>query len=312
MCFHCIILKILEGRGNGRKKTFIIRTGMSIQNYRQRLEKIRKLNLTSDLFSSVVFQDLAAIQDVLRIMTGIENIKVIRTEPQRSYRNLHGHSSVLDVWAEDDVGTQYNLEIQIAEDEDHLRRSRFIQSRMDSRCLDSGEPYEKLPELYLIFITKKDFLQLGRSVTEILRITKDTNQYIDNGIHEIYANLDHPEGDDKITRLLQYIRDTNNPDISTEGFENLAKRVNYLKNDEEGGKYMCEFSDWLTEEGRTQGLAEGKMLSLIHLVLKKQERGVEAAEIADLLEEDISTIDKILLAVLRAKERTPEAVFACM
>lgn len=133
---------------------------VGIQNYRRHLEEIQELNLTSDLLASVVFEDIVAVQDMLRILTGISDLKVLRVEPQRSYRNLYGHGSVLDVWAEDRKNVQYNIEIQIAENEDHLKRSRFIQSRIDSRSLGSGMSYDELPDLYLIFITAKDFLHV--------------------------------------------------------------------------------------------------------------------------------------------------------
>ena len=113
-----------------------------IRNYRQRVKELKELNLTSDLLSSVVFEDTAAIQDVLRILTGICDLKILRVEPQRSLRNLYGRSSILDIWAEDSRGNQYNMEIQIAENEDHLKRSRFIQSRIDSRSLGSGMGYD--------------------------------------------------------------------------------------------------------------------------------------------------------------------------
>lgn len=82
-----------------------------IRNYRQRVKELKELNLTSDLLSSVVFEDTAAIQDVLRILTGICDLKILRVEPQRSLRNLYGRSSILDIWAEDSRGNQYNMEI---------------------------------------------------------------------------------------------------------------------------------------------------------------------------------------------------------
>ena len=83
---------------------------VGIRNYKERQEAIQGLNLTSDLLSSVTFEDIVAVQEVLQILTGIRDLKVIRVEPQRSYRNLHGHSSVSDLWAEDSRERQYNLD----------------------------------------------------------------------------------------------------------------------------------------------------------------------------------------------------------
>ena len=305
---------------------------VGIRNYRERMQAVQKLNLTSDLLSSVVFEDVLAVQDVLRILTGIRGLKVVRVEPQRSYRNLYGHSSVLDVWAEDEKQNQYNLEIQIAEDEDHLRRSRFIQGRVDSRSLPGGTEYGKLPELYLIFITEKDFLKTGTGITEVVRVIKGTDREVDNGVHEIYANLECPTVDEEKTRLLRYIKKTNGKVVSCKGFENLAKRVEHLKNEEGDVKGMCELleKEWKDgnavgweagmqagrragmQAGRREGMQEGDMLRLISLALKKQEKGFPVDEIAEMLEEDERQIDRILLAAAEAGSNEPEKVYRCL
>lgn len=52
-----------------------------------------------------------------------------------------------------------------------------------------------------------------------------------NGVHEIYANLEYPAEEEEITRLLCFIKDTNDPDISKDGFTNLSNRVDYLKSE---------------------------------------------------------------------------------
>lgn len=113
-------------------------TATGMRSYRQRVAEIRKLNLTSDLLASVVFEDVMAVQDVLRILTGIRDLRVLRAEPQRSCRNLYGHSSVLDVWAEDSRNTQYNMEIQIAEDEEAARLLQFIKKTTDPKIPQDG------------------------------------------------------------------------------------------------------------------------------------------------------------------------------
>lgn len=287
-----------------------------ILNYRQRVKELKELNLTSDLLSSVVFEDTAAIQDVLRILTGISDLKILRVEPQRSLRNLYGRSSILDIWAEDSRGNQYNMEIQIAENEDHLKRSRFIQSRIDSRSLGSGVGYDELPDLYLIFVTEKDFLNVRTGITRIIRIIKGTDRQIENGVHEIYANLEYPAEDEEITRLLQFIGDTNNPEISRDGFQNLSERVEYLKNETGGARGMCELMEreWNNgrEEGRKEGRKEGELFHLIDQVVKKRDRNITVEGIADALEEEEVMIQRILLAASEAGSDKVEEIFACL
>lgn len=239
---------------------------MGIELYKERKKRIQKLNLTSDLLSSVVFEDAPALQDVLRILTDIPDLKVIRTEPQRSFRNLYGHGTVSDVWAEDEKHTQYNIEIQIAESEEHLKRSRFIQSRIDSRTLDSGRKYEELPELYMIFITEKDFLGLKTGLAKVERVIQGTGKTLDNGVREIYANLENLPVDDVQGRLLKYIRNTDERIVSVDGFYHLAERVRYLKNSEEGMRYMCELVEWERAEGKAEGKVEGKVEAIFDIL----------------------------------------------
>lgn len=283
-----------------------------IRNYRQRVKELKGLNLTSDLLSSVVFEDTAAIQDVLRILTGICDLKILRVEPQRSLRNLYGRSSILDIWAEDSRGNQYNMEIQIAENEDHLKRSRFIQSRIDSRSLGSGMGYDELPDLYLIFVTEKDFLNVRTGITRIVRIIKGTDRQIENGVHEIYANLEYPAEDEEVTRLLQFIGDTNNPEISRDGFQNLSERVEYLKNETGGARGMCELMEREWNNGREEGRKEGELFHLIDQVIKKRDRNITVEGIADALEEEEVMIQRILLAASEAGSDKVEEIFACL
>ncbi len=295
-----------------------------IRNYRQRVKELKKLNLTSDLLASVVFEDIAAIRDVLRILTGVRDLKVLRVEPQRSYRNLYGRGSVLDIWAEDSKNTQYNMEIQIAENENHLKRSRFIQGRIDSRSLGTGMEYDELPDLYLIFITAKDFLHVKTGITKIVRMIKGTEREAENGVHEIYANLEYPAEDEEITRLLRFIKDTNDPKISRDGFRNLSKRVEYLKNETGGAKGMCELleREWREgmeegllkgrKEGQKEGRKEGELLHLINQTVKKRGRGMMAEEIADALEEEAVMIERILLAAAEAGSDEVEAIYDCL
>ena len=66
------------------------------------------------------------------------------------------------------------------------------------------------------------------------------------------------------------------------------------------------------EEGRIAGKEEGTWLHLIRLTMKKREKGMKVQEIADLLEEDETTIERILVAVDLSKSEDVEKVYECM
>ena len=86
------------------------------------------------------------------------------------------------VLAEDTDGRMVNVEMQVSEDEDHQRRARYYQASMDMSFLEKGCPYEELPELYLIFITEKDFLNQKTGICYIDRVVRSRGTVTDNGV----------------------------------------------------------------------------------------------------------------------------------
>ncbi len=241
-----------------------------IQIYEKRMKWLRKVDLTSDIFAAAVFEDVMAVQDVLRILTGMMDLHVKKVIPQKTIRNIYGHSNVLDVWGEDEKFRQYSMELQMSERNDHIRRNRYIQSQIDTRVFSAGEEYNDIPDLFLIFITKRDFLHQRTGITEVIRYIQGDNQEADNGVHEIYVNLQYKAEREEVNRLLDYFKDTNNPPENCRGFENLVKRVEYLKKSEEGVHFMCEWSQWERECGREEGRAEGREELICNMLRKKQ------------------------------------------
>ncbi len=149
-------------------------------------------------------------------------------------------------------------------------------------------------------------------ITRIVRMIKGTNRQAENGVHEIYANLEYPAEDEEVTRLLQFIGDTNNPEISRDGFQNLSARVEYLKNETGGARYMCELMEREWNNGREEGRKEGELFRLIDQVVKKRDKKITVEGIADALEEEEVMIERILLAAARAGSNEVQAIYACL
>lgn len=82
---------------------------------------------------------------------------------------------------------------------------------------------------------------------------REKNERIDNGVHEIYANLEHTSGDERIDELLSCIKKSDS-NYETKTFPNVVRRVTYLKEKKEGIETMCKIS----EEERAAGREEGK------------------------------------------------------
>ncbi len=261
-------------------------------------------------------------------MKGAMHIAEVVT--QRTVRNLYGHSSVLDIWSRDVDNVYYNLEIQNKDVDDHVRRTRFIQSQIDTKVFPKGKKYREMPDLCLIFLTQNDFLKTGQWKTEVFRSLLGTDgQYISNGVREIYINLECEPEDETAKRLLQFFKNTNDPEIDTSGFEQLAARVKLLKEEEGGKMHMCEIMEMLVAMGKEQGEAiglakgeeigqkrgqvRGETLHTIKTVLRLSvEKSMTVKEIRDLTGEEESLIDQILFAYGQVGSREPERVYECM
>ena len=67
----------------------------------------------------------------------------------------------MDALAGDESDSVYNIEMQVRNEDNLPRRSRYNQSMTDNELLDSGEMYEDLPDSYTIFICKFDLFGAG-------------------------------------------------------------------------------------------------------------------------------------------------------
>lgn len=102
----------------------------------------------------------------------------------------------------------------------------------------------------------------------------------------------------ELVEFLKFAEDT--PDAvfpyKSPRVKKLAHQIDRIKkNQEVGVKYMqlWEEMEYERRESRAEGKAEGKALNLIQLVRKKLKKNLEVQEIADLLEEDDTTILRI-------------------
>ena len=62
------------------------------------------------------------------------------------------------------------------------------------------------------------------------------------------------------------------------------------------------------ERGRREGQLEGELRKLVSLIRKKQFRGYPKEQIADLLEEDIQTVEKIIRMISAHPEEDDQGI----
>lgn len=164
-----------------------------LDHYEEKRKKVSEFQLTSDVFFCKAMEDRMSCQEVIQILTR-KNLTVKAVIAQYSIRNVENRSVILDILAEDDAGRIVNLEMHPQEDEDHARRVRYHLSSIDMSLLEKGAQFDQISEVYLIYITEKDFIGAGKAINEVDRTIRGTRQILDNGVHELYVNFEGVAG----------------------------------------------------------------------------------------------------------------------
>ena len=248
---------------------------------------IAAMNLTSDIFMSVVLEDISACEYVLRILMNMPDLKVVEVKTQYSIRQIGTHSVVFDVLAEDNNGKLYEIEIQNEDNDNHVKRVRYIIASIDTAMFDKGTKYNELPDMHIFYISSFDLVGIGKTVYDIERRIKDTDLTLDNGVHEHYINTEINDNT-AVADLMQYFKNT---DINDNDHGVLSERVKYLKGSKRGACEMSDVWDKIREDGREEGVEEGQSRAITVINLYYKGKSVEEiAELEDIPETVVESI----------------------
>lgn len=247
----------------------------ALSDYERRRKKVQRFNLTSDLFFGKVMEDGLACQELIRILTGERGLIVRKSKSQYSLRNLETHSIVLDVLAEAENQKLIGIEIHLEEDEDHLRRSRFNLGCIDVNFLEKGSPYKEIPDVYMIYITEKDFLEGNRGIYRVEKTACEVRKIVEDGVCEFYVNLSVEPDDADQASLLHFIRQSDSH-YQTSVFPHLAAKVTQMKEEKENVEIMCKIMEEERAEGRAEGEERLEKLCL-NLIKDNRERDLRTA-----------------------------------
>ncbi|MCD8345874.1 MAG: PD-(D/E)XK nuclease family transposase [Oscillospiraceae bacterium] len=158
----------------------------------------------------------------------------------------------MDAFAQDSTGRLINIEIQRRDTVDHARRIRYYGSMIDKSVLDKGAFYDELPDVYIIYISEKDLLNVGAAVYPVKKTLGESGIPYDDGNHVIFANAAVDDGSDK-AKLLKYFYTADPYDMSQGP---LSERVHFLKCEKGGHDEVCKVAEELYEQGKEQGQLE--------------------------------------------------------
>ena len=199
-------------------------------------ELIKQLNVIDDVLFHKIAEDKAVCEEILQIILQKPKLKVIDAQAQRFLRNIGAHSVILDLLCEDEDGSRINVEMQKTNDDDHVKRVRFNTSNIDTTFTEKGIDYKDFPDIYVIFISKFDVFQEGKTIYHAGIFLQETGTVINDGIHRIFVNCAVDDGSD-IAELMQYFKNSTGKNNK---FPKLSDRVYYFKESKEGADVMTQ------------------------------------------------------------------------
>ena len=106
------------------------------------------------IFAAVMMQE-DNCKRLLEMLLGIEIREVVISYEKSLIYNPECKGVRLDVYANDEKNTRYDIEMQVAKQK-LGKRARYYHSQMDMDALGSGHEYNELPGAYVIFICDFD------------------------------------------------------------------------------------------------------------------------------------------------------------
>ena len=247
---------------------------MALQTLEEKKVFVRQFNVFDDTFFEMVAKDKDAVEDILRIIFHEPEMKIIELIPQSSVKNLYGRSVRLDTLCRMKDGRYINVEIQKADDDNHLKRTRYNASCITANASEPGENFEDVKDVYIVYISKFDVFQKGRRLYHVGRAILDFSEVtpLNDGEKIIYVNgsnnVSADAEDEDVAELMEFFKNSNG---LNEKFRNLSERVDELKNEESEVLAMCKLvEDYAKEyaaERRAEGRAEGRAESRVEIAL---------------------------------------------
>ena len=292
----------------------------------QNKKSLQDLTLLDRFLFAEVMEDSKTFENILSIILG-EDIS-IKWHPQSEHEKRTSplrRQVRLDVWAEDETDTVYNVEAQKENTKNLPHRSRFYQALIDSKLLAPGEvDFSNMKDCYSIIIAPFDLFGKNLYQYTFQMTCNETGQPLEDGAIRIFLNTHgkNPEAiSPELKELLYYMEHTTEEfPSSTERLKEIKDHVNVVKSSEKiGVKYMQEWEEKILEkrkaraeglaEGRAEGKTVGRTIEQIHIIKKKILKSKNLTQVADELEEDSKNIEDLYNCVKEHLQETNESIY---
>ena len=187
---------------------------------------LQELTIKDNFMFGAVMVDEKLCKEFLELVLGFQ-IRSIRVSKEKSMIYHPEYKGVrLDITADDENQTHYNVEMQVKYKRDLGKRSRYYHSQMDMELLFSGADYEVLPDSYVIFICNFDpFGRKRYCYTFRNKCQEDDTVELGDGSHTIFLSTYEENEDEVPERLVQFLKYVRADTDEMETEDHFVKRV---------------------------------------------------------------------------------------
>lgn len=231
--------------------------------------RFQNLTIRDNFLFAAVMMYRDNCKKFLEMVLGIQIKEIVVSYEKSLIYNPECKGVRLDVYANDENNTRYDIEMQVAEQE-LGKRTRYYHSQMDMDLLDSGHEYEELPKAYVIFICDYDPFKKGKYCYIFEnRCVDDISINMGDESISIFLSTAGKDKENISTELLAFLEFVkgDNPGNNTETKDAYVKELQEsIRSLKEDRKLERGFMTW--EDVRKEARKEGKRESIFNRLRK--------------------------------------------
>ena len=215
----------------------------------EKLKIVSSLVVMDDAMFETMCESPEFIEEMLQTILGNPDLRIIYDSvvAQKSIKNLKGRSVRLDAYVSGEDDKVFNIEIQRADNCNHVKRVRYNASVITANNSEPGDEFDDIQTLCVVYITQKDFLKKGLTVYHVQNTIQETQDVVDNGLTEIYVNTENYDGS-KVEDMMALFNKEELDDNDRKKFPCTYKKFHSIKHDKSEVNRMCEKIENYAEE----------------------------------------------------------------
>ena len=262
----------------------------------------QELEFKDAFMFAAVMSNAESCRGVLERILGIPIRKVMVHAEHVLFVNPETRGVRLDVYADDEHGTVYNVEMQTTDNKNLPKRSRYYQGQMDMAALKTGKDFARLPQSIVIFICTFDPFGRERYRYTFVETCREDGELLEDGTCKIFLNTKGKIETGIGQELVRFLKWIGEPDVGKEKEENdllitkLRTQITDLKKNRGMEENYMLFGEMLDEErrqGQKEGLQQGKMDILLKLLQEHKIDVKTAASIMGMNEDEFAKAVKV-------------------